>query len=219
MKKIAIISGLFLLIALAGRVQAAGLALGAKVGTLGLGGDVTVRLHNRFNVRATGNWMKWDADGSVDEVDFTYGLDFTTYGGMLDFHPFANGFRLSGGLLFVNNSTTVKATPSESKKIGDHTYTPEQIGTIDGTVNFERDPAPYIGIGYGNAVDENQSFSFIFNLGVMLQKYNVKLSATGAAASSPEFRNDLNELETDTQDDLDSWKFYPVLSFGLAYQF
>ena len=211
-----ILAGLMLV---QGAVYAEGIAAGVKVGTLGLGADVTVRLHNRFNIRGNLNWLKFDTDGTVDDVDFTYGLDLSSYGGLVDFHPFAGGFRISGGFLFGSNNTSLDGKLSDEQKIGDHTYTPEQIGTLSGNVKFDRNPAPYLGIGFGNAVDENQAFSFIFDIGVALQSYEVELTANGAASQSAQFQQDLAELEKEVQDTIDDWKIYPVLSFGFAYQF
>jgi hypothetical protein len=202
-----------------GVVRAEGVAIGGRVGTTGLGGDLTVRLHERVNVRGSGSWMSWNVDGTVDDVDFTYGLDYEMYGALIDLHPFANGFRLSGGAFWGSSSTTLDSKLSNNQKIGDHEYTPEQIGTLKGKIDFERTPAPYIGIGYGNAVDPNQSFTFIFDLGVVFQSYKVTLSADGAAAQSRQFQNDLKQLESDTQDKVDDFKIYPVISVGMAYQF
>lgn len=199
--------------------RAEGLALGGRLGTLGLGGDLTLRIHERVNLRGSVNWLKFNADGKVDDIDFDYGLDLSSYGGLVDYHPFANAFRLSGGIFFGSSRTTLKAKPSKPQKIGDHTYTPEQIGTLDGKVEFDRSPAPYIGIGYGNAVGESQRLSFIFDLGVVFQSYKTTLEADGMASHVPQFQEDVEKLRQDVEDTVDKFKIYPVLSFGLAYQF
>ncbi|NCD34678.1 MAG: hypothetical protein EOL87_14840 [Spartobacteria bacterium] len=199
--------------------KALSLAAGGKIGTLGLGADVTLKLMPRLNLRATGNWMDWSFDTTVDAVDFTLGADFATYGAALDFHPFANGFRVSGGLLFGNNSSKLDAHLSIVQKIGDHYYSASQIGNIHGEIGFSKNPAPFFGIGYGNAVAEDQSFTFLFELGVVMQSYDVTLTADGDIASSEPFQSDLNELENDVQSDMDDIKFYPIISFGMAYQF
>lgn len=212
-------AGLLLVLLGLTSVRAEGLALGGRVGTTGIGGDLTVRLTDRLNIRGSGGWMKWDVDGNVDDVDFTYGLDYEMYGAVLDLHPFANGFRISAGAFWGSSRTTLDAKLSDNQKIGDHTYTPEQIGTLKGTIKFEREPAPYLGLGFGNAVGEGQRLTFLFDLGVVFQSYEVELSADGAAASSAQFRRDLQELEEDTQDTVDHLKIYPVISLGIAYQF
>jgi hypothetical protein len=59
----------------------------------------------------------------------------------------------------------------------------------------------------------------VFDLGVILQTFDTTLSANGSAASSPEFQADLKKEQDDLQDDLDQFKIYPVLQFGVAYHF
>jgi hypothetical protein len=45
---------------------------------------------------------------------------------------------------------SLDATPSKNVDIGDHTYTPSQIGTLSGGVKFKK-TVPYFGLGFGNA--------------------------------------------------------------------
>ena len=195
-----------------------GVAAGVKVGTLGLGADATVDVLPWMNVRATGNYLDYSYEKTIDNIAYDLTLKYQGIGVLLDLHPFKNGFRISGGAIFNNNHIDLDATPTESEKIGDHTYTPEQIGTISGKLKFSS-TAPYFGIGYGDAVGPDKSFSFVFDLGVMYQSYDIDLSANGQAAQHPQFQQDLAEEEQKIQDDLDGFKIYPVLAFGVAYHF
>jgi len=82
--------------------------------------------------------------------------------------------------------------------------------------------APYLGLGFGNAVGKGKRLTFVFDLGVMFQGFpRAKLDAQGPKAGDAGFRADLRQFERDINDDLHKQylKYYPVLSLGLAYQF
>jgi len=198
--------------------RAGGVAAGIKVGTLGLGADVTIGLHERFNLRANGNYMNFEYDDTIDDIDFTLDTDFKSGMALLDYHPFANGFRISGGAIFNESSINLTGTPTAPEKIGDNTYPPELIGELKGHLEFD-DVAPYVGIGFGQAVGEKQNLSFIFDLGVVFQSYEVSLEATGPASQVPQFQQDLQKEEDDIQEDLDDFEIYPVIAFGIAFKF
>jgi hypothetical protein len=192
--------------------------LGVKVGTLGAGGDATLSLNDSFALRLTGSILQWDTDDEIDDVDYHLELDYTSFGALVDVHPFSNGFRFSGGLMFNDNGIVLKATPSESEEIGGNTYTPEQIGVITGNLAFD-DIAPYFGIGYGRAGAGDQGLTFTIDFGLLFQSYELDLSASGLAATDPQFLRDLEEEEGDIQEELDNFKIYPVIAVGLAYRF
>ena len=111
-------------------------------------------------------------------------------------------------------------TPNIPTKIGDHYYLPGEIGELSGSVRFNN-WAPYIGLGYGNAVlDADKTWGFVFDIGIMWQgSPDVDLSANGTKAEDPTFKEDLAKEETDIQGDADVFRIYPVLSFGISYQF
>jgi hypothetical protein len=218
MKKMVVFAMVLVLGTTAAQVLAGGVATGVKIGTLGIGADVTVGLHERLNLRVNGNYLNFGYDDTIDDIDFELDLDFKSAIGMLDWHPFANGFRISAGAIYNGNQIELTATPTEPEKIGDNEYPPELIGDLEGELEFEN-VAPYVGIGFGHAVGENQRLSFIFDLGVIFQSYEVSLDATGPAAQLPQFQQDLQREEDDIQEDLDGFKIYPVLSFGIAYKF
>ncbi len=197
---------------------AGGIGAGIKVGTLGLGADVTVGLHKQINLRANVNYLNFDYDRDIDNIEYNLDLDFISGMLLLDWHPFSNGFRISGGAVFNDSSMAVKGTPTEPEEIGDNTYSPEMIGTLKGEVTFE-DFGAYVGIGFGNAVGKDKSLSFIFDLGVVFQSYELELTNDGIISQYPPFQNDLAKEEAKIQDDLDGYKVYPVIAFGIAYKF
>ncbi len=195
-------------------------AVGAKIGTLGIGGDLTLGVNEYLNLRGGGSWASLSISRKIQDVDYDLDLDLTTFPILLDVHPFANNFRVSGGMILHSQAKAkLKATPDKEVTIGDHKYPAAAVGTLSGAIESARQVAPYIGIGYGNAVGSDACLSFIFDLGVAFQTYDVALTADGPAMAFPEFREDLQKEQEKIQDDADSFKIYPVLAFGIAYYF
>jgi len=196
-----------------------GFALGLKFGTLGIGADATIYLDDWVNFRGNVGWLDFSYKDTIDDIDFDMDVDFRTAMLLLDFYPFeAGNFRISGGVVFQDNTLTVDGTIESDESIGDNTYTPEEAGTITGDAEFD-EVAPYIGIGYGNAVLPDGSLTFIVDFGVLFQTYDITITSDGTAANDPAFQADLKELEEDIEKELNRFKIYPVINFGIAYHF
>ena len=199
--------------------RADGVAIGGTIGTLGPGLEATAFLSERMNFRAAGNYLPFHYKTTQSEIDYDADLTLATARAMLDVHPFKNHFRITGGLVYNRNELDLDATPAEPKIVGNTIYFPEQIGTISGQVKF-RPLAPYLGIGYGDAVEGTRKLCFIFDLGLMFQGTpKVSLSANGTLAEDPTFQDNLATEEDEVQDVADAFTFYPVLAFGMSYQF
>jgi hypothetical protein len=195
-------------------------ALALKVGTLGPGVELTLGvIEEALNVRVGGNYMHLRFSGKIKDVDYGVELNMASVPLMLDYHPFYNNFRITGGVMYNNNRASLDGNLNDVQKIGDHEYTPEEIGTLTGSVDF-RKFAPYIGIGFGNAVGPDTSWNFVFDLGIMFQGVpGISLTADGTMSGDPTFQADLAKEEANVQDEADKFQFYPVLSIGISYQF
>ena len=198
-------------------------AIGAKASTLGFGGEVTVGLTSSFNARAGYNGYNYNGSTSQNQITYDYKLSLGSFPVMLDWYPFENsGFRLSPGVIFNNNKVTAtgSSTVPGSYTIGGTTYTTAKIGSLTGGVDFDK-TVPYAGLGWGNAVGKNSGLSFSFDLGVMFQGTpKVALAATNPTIqSNPAFQTDLNKEIADLKDKTDKFKYYPVVSIGIAYAF
>lgn len=191
-----------------------------KGGTLGLGGEVTVGLMPSVNARAGFNTFNYDGSRTENNIKYDYKLKLQSIPVLLDWHPFeASGFRLSSGAVFNSNKINATGTPQGTYTIGGTTYTAAQIATLSGNVSFNNF-APYAGIGWGNVVGEDSGLSIAFDLGVMFQgKPNVSLAASGPIATDATFKTNLAREVADLESNINSLKYYPVISLGLAYKF
>lgn len=196
-----------------------GLYISPAVSTLGLGLETGVRLNETFGLRFGGNWFSFDADREIDDVDYDADVTLASLGTLVDYHPFQGGFRLSGGLRFNFNQADLTGTPNEDFEIGNTVFSADDVGILDGDVNFNV-LAPFLGIGYGAALLDG-SLSIGFDLGVMYQgKADVDLDAEGGLLEGNAILEaELAAEEDDVEDDLEDFQFYPVVGLAVVYRF
>jgi hypothetical protein len=85
-------------------------AIGAKVGTLGLGGEVTTDLVPRVNLRGSLQWLDFNYETEIEGVNYNLDLSFLHPLVMADWYVFGGSFRLSGGVLFDGTDIRLDAT-------------------------------------------------------------------------------------------------------------
>lgn len=234
MRRCARVSGLGLAVAVCVAVQVAGAATGAttpapasgsaggvgvtvKVGTLGVGGEATIGINDYLGVRLGGAGFGWKGSRAVDEGTINGDLELLTYSALVDVHPFGGGFRLSGGGMLNKNKVKLQADLDEPVELDGRDFS---LSDLHGEVTFA-ELAPYLGIGYGNAVGADGRWHFACDFGVMFQG-SPEVSA-GATASDPALQPAVDEAlaneVADIQDDADAFRYYPVISVGISYRF
>ncbi len=196
-----------------GGVFSSGYALGLRVGTPGVGLELTKRISNQFNARLGYNMFSYSFEDEVPENDYRYEADanISTMNILADWHPGGGGFRVSAGGFLNLNTIDATAFPIKTYNIGGLTYTPEDLGQVDVDVEFDTF-APYIGIGFGNPVAQGKKWGFVTDLGVFYQNSGkVTMKAT-------EMLQPTEDQASDVEDDLSGWTAYIVLSLGLTFQ-
>lgn len=208
------------LLAAAATARAEGLAVGVRAGTLGPGLEAVAWLTPNLNLRATANYVDFNVHGTVDTTDYDADVHMSSFQGLLDLHPVNGNFRLTAGLVYNQNDADLEAIPTDpTVDIGGVEYPSAAIGTILGKATFD-EWAPYIGIGYGNAVFEDVGLTFSLDIGVMYQgEPHISLDVTGPAKQIPGFEESLAQEEADVQDEASHYTFYPVIAVGICWQF
>ena len=194
-----------------------GAGLTAKVGTLGVGGDLTLGLGSQLNLRGGYNWFSYDRTVSLNEADLDGTLDMGTLPVLLDWHLFGGGFRISGGMVLNNNEVRLTTEPGTVLELDGQ---PFRVDSVDGRVTFD-DYAPYAGIGYGNAIGKDGQWHFSCDFGVLFQgepKVEPTAKASNPSAQSALSRALQKEVD-DYQDDIKNFAYWPVISVGLSYRF
>ncbi len=214
---IAAIAVLILLTASRGYAQ--NVSLNVKAGTLGAGLEVEGVLFDSFGARVGFNTLSYDYSGTEDDIEYDIDLTLESVSLLVDWHPFQGAFRISGGGLYNNNHLELDAKSTATYEIGDTTYTATQIGTLDGEIDFN-DIAPYVGLGWDTSFGKKNRIGFLVELGAMYQESpDVKLDVSGTISTDQAFQSDLAKEEDSLQDEMDFFKFYPVIAIGLNYRF
>lgn len=217
----------------AGSAMAFDVGVGAKGGTQGLGGELTFKLAESANLRAHFNTFSYDKDLDKDGIQYKATVDLSSYGLTLDWLPFKGSFRISAGAFSNGNEFNMKAHCTQVCDVGSDQYISKASdpGQVNARVDF-KSIAPYAGIGWGNAMRGGR-FYMGLDLGVLFQgspqarmtatgtftKQNAPGAGTDFAASSPTFQTQLKQEEKNLQDDLNSFKMYPVVNLGLGWRF
>ena len=236
------------LLALAAAVASPALAeetngwrVGAHGGTAGVGASAAWDFHDKLAVRAIANRFNYDRKETVSGKRYKGKLELANFGLLLDWHPFDNGFRVSGGAILNRNELSARTT-GDDLKLGDSPI--EYEGAINANVDF-RNFAPYLGVGYDGGRGE-KGFSFFAEAGAMFQgkarltgkgsvmavgqqcsftisrKGDADLSSPTCAALVNQRRTlpiDIKREHEKLNDKLKNFKVYPVVALGVIYRF
>jgi len=188
--------------------------IGVKVGTLGFGVDITGRINNWLGVRGSLNTADASQSREVSDIEYDGQFAFGASGILVDFHPFKGDFRLSAGYMRNRTGVDMDATPNTDTKIGDTTYTPTDIGTLSGSIDFKEN-VPYFGLGYGSAAKGPHRIKFLLDVGVLSQgSGDVTLTSSGGGVSAA----DLQKEEQQIEDDIKNYDLWPVIAFGISFR-
>ncbi len=209
-----------------------GWAVVPEVSTLGLGGSVVRKIIPEFNARVGVNAFGLGFD--IEDTDAVYEADLNLFNvsTLVDYHPIkSSGLRLSGGLIFGDNSVEGTATPTlegeeQTIDIGNETFNVNELVSVDADFDITNSVSPYLGLGWGNPVSGNKGLGFWANLGVVFggsPEVNITANPNPEANLPPETEQRINEAvakETeDLEDEIDFISVYPVVSLGISYQF
>jgi hypothetical protein len=194
-------------------------SLGIRAGTLGGGVELSHAFSRRTGVRLNVDSYNLTQTDTHDSIQYDMKLKLQTASLLGDWFPFAGNFRISAGAMFNGNKFTLKGQPTGGAyTINGVTYQAAEVGSFDAQVDFKK-VAPYFGIGYGRPI--NSGLSLIFDLGVMFQgSPHSKIDATcGTTLQCTQLQSDAAAEQAKLDDSLRNFKYYPVVSLGLAYTF
>lgn len=204
----------------AGAASAQTVAVGANVGTTGVGLEAQLSLGPIFVLRANIDQLDHDIDEAYDGIDYSGAFAFDTVGGFVDLHPFGNAFLISGGAYLGDRDISLGATPKTPVEIGGTTYTPSQVGTLSGAIKLQ-DVAPFVGVGWDDTFTRRSPWGFRAIAGVAFSDTpEVALDSSGGSLSNnATFQDRLDDEARDIQDDVEGYGFFPVIQVGLNYRF
>lgn len=210
-----------------GSVAAAGAAYAERQISVGVGGgtvggsvEAEFKISDILQVRGGYNYLSFSGDDTYDRIAYKGDLDFSTVGAFLDLHPFANAWMISGALYHGDKRLKLSATPSGNVQVGDVTYTPSQVGTLNMRADLKK-TAPFVGLGWDSTFHSKGPIGLKFVVGAMFTgKPSVGLaSAGGTLSSNSAFQAELRKEEQKIRSDADNLKVYPVAEAGVTFAF
>jgi hypothetical protein len=222
MKVTKIVSALLFALAAANTVQAREIATTLDLGTTGLGLHVTTPLTQKLNGRIGANLANFSYEGSTSDTDYDFRLKLKTVDALLDYHPFDGVFRVTGGVVYNGNKIDARAKPNGGTyTVNNVAYSAGAVGDLSSKIDF-RKAAPYLGIGWGNAVRE-AGWSFGTDLGLMFQgtprTQLASNNCTAVAVLCSQLANDVAAENLKLGEEVKDFKLYPVIRVGLSYRF
>jgi len=195
-----------------------------KISTLGLGVEAEFPLTQSVEARVGLNGFNYSfskvTTSNGQSTSYTGTLNMQSLQAMADWHPWQSSFRVTGGIVYNNNTFKGTAQPTGGKLyLGGSCYGVSPciitVGDahVDATVDFNK-IAPYLGIGWGRT-PRNTRLSFTSDLGVLYAgtpKTNLTTVDFTASVS------DLASANAALKDSL-NYKFYPIVSVGIGYSF
>jgi hypothetical protein len=193
--------------------------IGVRSGTLGIGGEVAKLVNSHLALRVGANFFNYSTTREESDISFDAELRMKAVSALIDLFPSARGsFHLTGGLM--TNPADIKATgvPNSNGNftINDVQYTAADVGVLTGEGKWPK-TSPYAGIGWGTPAARHGALKFVFDLGAVIGKPTITMSATG---NVPGLQANVAAQQAKTQKDVEKYaKVYPVISFGLVYRF
>lgn len=218
--RIGLISAVLLLtFAGLGRANEAGFAIGPSVSTLGIGAEMSAGINSFLSFRLGANTFPFKFTGTEGSIEYDIDGKLLSGRAVVDVYPFEGIFHVTAGALLNGNKADLKALAASSYTIGDVTYPADQVGNLAGKVDFDT-LNPYLGLGWGNPFHQTGNWSFQIEAGVVFQgSAKLSLTADGPISSYPVFLEELEKERKKAEDDIDKYRYYPVVSLTVNYAF
>ena len=217
MKRTAVVLAALLALALPAAASAQ-LSVGARAGTVGLGGEVSYGLTRLLAIRGGIGFVPYTYQDEFEQVDYEIAFPDRIWNVGVDLYPTGGGLRISAGLLH-RPAFELDATGQQQATIGGRTYNGDL--DIQGTLSNEKETAPYASIGFGRAT--GRGFGFFVDVGAaFVGEGEIQLSGTCTETSTgqpcPEFDTRLQQEEAEANAQLDDFgsfvKVHPILQLG-----
>lgn len=200
--------------------QSSPVAVGANIGTPGVGVSAQVQATDSVVLRGDLDWLRFSRDEEYGGIDYDGKAKALTGGLFADWHPGGGAFLVSTGAYLGKRELEIDAQPNGNVEIGGQTFTPDQVGRIDGEAKLSKFQ-PFVGLGYDNTFTAERGWGFRALAGVAFSKKpDVDLRASGGTFSSdPAFIERLLAEEAEIEEDAEGFRYFPVLQIGFTRRF
>jgi hypothetical protein len=187
------------------------IAVAARAGTLGLGGELAVGVSDVIVLRGGYGVFPYEYDGTFGGEDYRVSFPDAFWSAGIDIYPGGGPIRLMGGVLGRTSDVEIDSRFT-SREIGGVEF--DVPGAITGILKQDA-VAPFAGIGFGKHTAGG--FGFFLDVGAALAgDADVEMSITGEAASAPGIDEALQREADQVADDAGGLiRVWPVVSLGI----
>jgi hypothetical protein len=218
-----------------GQISSSKVGIGVKLSTLGVGIEAAVPLTSKLNLRGGFNFFRYNRGFTNDGIHYDGHLHFQSGEAHIDWFPFG-GFHISPGLLFYNgNALTANASVpgGQTFTVGGTAYQSDPSDPVTGTgkLDFVK-VSPSIMVGIGNLIPRNgRHYSFLFEIGGAYQgSARVALNLSGSVCDTTGLfcrpvtgdstvQANIQSQQQKIRNDINPYRFFPVVSFGIGFNF
>lgn len=217
------------------------LAFGGGISPMGINLQTAVNVNRYVNLRGVGNIFNYSINNfETNGMNLDGKLNFATLGASVDIYPFPeHGFRLSPGLLMYNQnevSANLTVNGGSSFDLNGVTYYASSVNPIAGNGHLglnSRNPAFTMTTGWGNMISRRgKRLSIPVEVGAaFVGAPSLSLALTGGQACDQFGQNCVNVATDPTvqanlaaqiqkyKNDVRALQYFPIVSFGVAYNF
>jgi len=202
-----------------------GYSVALKMGTLGVGVEVSSMISENFGMRGNINYLGYNDVRDAGDLTYDTDINFLTVGILGDYYPFGGVFRLSGGAYLNNNNVDGNYAPTAGStfELGNGYYSSSEIINVNTVIEWENSISPYLGMGWGNN-SQGKGWGFSFDIGAMYQGSTIITTTPDINSNVPapiraQILADAQRETQTVQDDISEYKWYPVVSIGVTYSF
>ena len=217
---------LLALLAFAPAARAEGFSVGARAGTTGVGPELAFGLGPHLDARIAGGFGSHSDTFDKTGVHYDAELRLRNVPLLADFHPGGGGFRISAGAAWDDNRLEVSAPLIElvRRERPDLPIPPGlSLGTLSGRAKGDS-IAPYLGFGWGSTSGGGR-WGVSFDVGALYQgKPDVELTLESRALGifPPVIQQAVGVMVADEErrleEELDSYRYYPVVALGIVFR-
>jgi hypothetical protein len=195
-------------------------SIGIRVGTLGVGLELSHLLGDHFGLRVGGNYFSQTRAQTEQSITYDATVKLQSFTGLLDWYPSRRGaFHFTAGA--VSNPLKVAGVgvpeSGASYTINGNDYTSTQVGVFTSSAKYAS-VLPYVGLGFGTPASKSHGFGVVFDIGAAIGKPTILLNSSNAANVAG-VAADIRAEQAKVQDTANTLPVWPVVSLGLTYRF
>lgn len=202
----------------AGHAAAGSFALVPEAGLAGYGGLVEWAADNRWSFSAGYTGGDFKARIKTDDTDYDAKIRLRNPQLFVNWSPFDGYFRLSAGVITQDSSVTLSARRNANGLIVVNGTPLVGIDSLTGTATVPNSVAPALTLGWQTPQDR-PGFGYSLSAGVMYTgSPKVTAAVTGPTAAAATGSGAVEMERRRIENELDKYKFLPILQAGLVYR-